>query len=52
MPDSRFGELWTVTLDTASPDVSGRPYIKAGSKVPVEARSLLVLLTHEDGVER
>ena len=52
VPDSRFGEVWTVALDTASPQVSGRPDIKAGSTVPVEARSLLVLLTREVGVER
>jgi hypothetical protein len=41
--------VWTVALDTASPDVSGRPEIKAGSTVPVEARSLMVLLTREAG---
>jgi len=52
VPDSRFGDVWTVALDTASPDVSGRPDIKAGSTVPVEARSLLLLLTREAGVER
>ena len=51
VPDARFGEVWSVALDTASPNVSGRPDIKAGSTIPVAARSLLVLLTREADVE-
>ena len=50
VPDARFGELWSVALDTASPNAPGRTEIKAGSTVLVEARSLLVLLTRENGV--
>jgi glycogen operon protein len=47
VPDTRFGELWSVALDTADPRVEGRAEIKAGSTVTVEARALLVLLTRE-----
>jgi glycogen operon protein len=52
VPDARYGELWSVALDTAEPRVEGRAEIKAGSAVTVEARSLLVLQTREAAVER
>jgi glycogen operon protein len=47
VPDARYGELWSVALDTAAPVVEGRAEIKAGSAVSVESRSLLVLQTRE-----
>jgi glycogen operon protein len=47
IPDTRFGELWSVALDTADPQIEGRAEIKAGSTVTVQARALLVLLTRE-----
>ncbi|HEX4788137.1 MAG TPA: glycogen debranching protein GlgX, partial [Actinospica sp.] len=47
VPDARYGELWSVALDTAEPRIEGRAEIKAGSAVTVEARSLLVLQIRE-----
>ena len=52
VPDARYGELWSVALDTAEPRTAGRAEIKAGSTVSVEARSLLVLFTREAVAEQ
>jgi isoamylase len=43
LPEARFGELWSAALDTAVPDLTGRPDLKCGTELPVEARSLLIL---------
>jgi len=43
LPPRSYGEAWEPVLDTADPDVGDRAPHRAGEKLPVPARSLLVL---------
>ncbi len=43
LPDTDFGQLWEVALDTASPVIVDRAPYKATTDLTVEGRSLLVL---------
>ncbi|MFG2352229.1 glycogen debranching protein GlgX [Streptomyces sp. NPDC048521] len=44
LPDASFGERWTTLIDTAEPDgIPDERERKAGTKVHVEARSLILL---------
>jgi len=42
-PPQDYGERWEVVLDTAAPVVVDRPSHKAGERVRLESRSILVL---------
>jgi glycogen operon protein len=37
------GEAWATVIDTATPEITDRPVLKAGTEVAVEARALLIL---------
>ncbi|MGW0632875.1 glycogen debranching protein GlgX [Streptomyces sp. NPDC002758] len=44
LPDERYGEHWTTLIDTADPDgLPDERERKAGTRLPVEARSLVLL---------
>jgi isoamylase len=44
IPSGRWGDAWTVAIDTTDPDLEdGTVVHKAGQEVPVEGRSVLVL---------
>ncbi|MGQ0844243.1 MAG: glycogen debranching protein GlgX [Sporichthyaceae bacterium] len=43
LPEETFGSVWLAVLDTAVPDVGGRPVARAGEKLTMTGRSLLVL---------
>jgi isoamylase len=43
LPERSYGEAWQAVLDTADPDVGDRTAHRAGEKVRMPARSLLVL---------
>ncbi len=43
LPEEKFGDAWSVVLDTAVPDVRGRTLQRAGEKLTMLGRSLLVL---------
>ena len=43
IPPAQYGAAWTVEVDTAAPFLGDRASVKAGGKIDVEARSLLVL---------
>jgi len=43
LPGEAYGDAWETVVDTADPDVGDRPALRAGEKLEVTARSLLVL---------
>ncbi|MHB1802763.1 MAG: glycogen debranching protein GlgX [Actinomycetes bacterium] len=43
IPDWRYGTTWSVVVDTADAEASGRPSLQAGQNVRTRARSVLVL---------
>jgi glycogen operon protein len=43
MPDTSFGESWTVTIDTAREDGVREETVAAGEAIDVASRSLIVL---------
>jgi glycogen operon protein len=43
LPPEEYGRNWAVVLDTATPDLTGRPTMLPGEKVGMLDRSLLVL---------
>ncbi|GAA1115572.1 glycogen debranching protein GlgX [Nocardiopsis composta] len=43
VPGKEFGIAWETVLDTADPDVSGRPFVPAGGRVPVIDHALILL---------
>lgn len=57
LPEPRWGEEWTSAIDTAAPELWERgPTYKAGGEVPVDGRSVVVLIRTkprpDDGVAR
>lgn len=42
-PDDSYASEWTAVLDTAVADGAGTVVVKAGEKIPLEPRSVLVL---------
>ncbi|KWW99987.1 Glycogen debranching enzyme [Carbonactinospora thermoautotrophica] len=52
IPNGDHGQEWSVTVDTYDPDVTSRPKIRAGARLPVEGRSLVVLRRIERGKPR
>ena len=42
-PDGEYAKEWTGALDTAQPTGASELVVKAGEKVPLQARSLVVL---------
>jgi len=43
LPSAEIGEAWRQVISTAEPDASERDTLKAGDRLPVEARALVVL---------
>jgi glycogen operon protein len=43
LPGEDYGKEWAVVLDTAAPDLTGRPTLTAGGKMSRVDRSLMVL---------
>jgi glycogen operon protein len=43
LPGTEFGTAWETVLDTAEPDVDGRPFVPAAGPVRVIDRALLLL---------
>ena len=43
LPGSEYGKRWETVLDTAEPDVAGRPHVSASGPVRVIDRALVVL---------
>jgi len=43
LPGPSYSAAWETVVDTADPEVAGRPYLPAGSDVTVIDRSFLVL---------
>ena len=43
LPSAEIGEAWRQVISTAEPGASERDTLKAGDRLPVEARALVVL---------
>ncbi|WP_017605342.1 glycogen debranching protein GlgX [Nocardiopsis alkaliphila] len=51
LPGTSYGMAWETVLDTAEPDVGGRPFVTAGGRIRVIDRALVLLrrASHQGG---
>jgi glycogen operon protein len=47
MPPAEYGQRWKVVIDTHDPKLAESAETGAGGKLPVEARSLVVLIKQD-----